>query len=180
MPFTKIMITWESVLAVTLTLAYTYIFIMVTAPTRIRSNSNTTGRQLNLKVPIAIVVSFFCLYLIPDFLLVLKQIPFTPWLYVIFLTDSLTNSIAYVLGTTQIKDQLCCNKTNSSRNSGNGGEHNPTEPVVGRLSLYTINNINSSSRISNQNIRNEAMQLETYDGPMTYMTCNGYHEMTKL
>ena len=106
---TSLMIGWMATLTGTFVITYIYIF---TASSSIR-------KKLNLWVPISIVVSFSCLYLFPAVLVEFGLVKYSPWLFVVFVVNILADSIIYVIGTKQVKDQLCCSSRNNSYNTTN-------------------------------------------------------------
>ena len=118
--FVKILLAWEIPLVVLLIGAYIYIFTVVEIQGRKGRINNNVRRRLNLKVPVSIVVTLIAFYVVPDFLVESGTVHFSPWLYVIFYLNVLTDPIIYILGTPQMLDMLCCKKVLSTRtNTGN-------------------------------------------------------------
>ena len=120
---TKMMIGWNCLMIVIFTITYTYIFVVVVK----RSKHINTRRHLNLKVPISIVIGFICFYLIPGILVQLGVTQYSAWLLVVFLLNTLSDSIIYILSTRYMKSRMCCHIKNSVQNMRSTGENELTE-----------------------------------------------------
>ena len=115
--FVKILLAWEIPIVVLLICAYIYIFIVVQIQGRKGRINSNQKRKLNLKVPLSIVATLIAFYVVPDFLVESGVVQFSPWFYVVFYLNVLTDPIIYILGSPQMLAILCCKRSLSERNT---------------------------------------------------------------
>ena len=114
--FVKILLAWEIPIVVLLVCAYIYIFTVVEIQGRKGRINSDQKRRLNIKVPLSIVATLIAFYVVPDFLVESGAVQFSPWLYVVFYLNVLTDPVIYILGSSQMLALLCCKRNLSDKN----------------------------------------------------------------
>ena len=107
----KMLSLWALALSIIMIICYSYIFIYIKIAYKKLSRTNSVEgkrRTLNLKVPFLIVTTFIILIAIPNLLLAMHAISFSPWLYTVFTLNTASGAAIYILGTPKLWSGMCC------------------------------------------------------------------------
>ena len=113
----KVFFVWEILLVISIIASYLYIFVYFRI---IRRNSlgdsvnSARTISLNLRVPIMIVTTFMIFFVIPDLLLALHVVQFSPWFLCIFTMNVISDASIYIMWTPKLRRSIrCCPQTSS-------------------------------------------------------------------
>ena len=99
----------DSSISIFFIVSYTYIILKIKNVRKKTSETSThhsNAQSVRYHVPLIIVLSYACFYLIPDIIIATGALVLTEWFYVIWDMILIANPLAYMFGTESVRHRL--------------------------------------------------------------------------